>query len=192
MEAEWQFDFGLKEENLQNIYGKGNVFWLVGMSGSGKSTLCDKISHKLIDKNLRFIILDGDKFRSTISKDLGFTEVDRSENLRRAAYVAQLFCQQGFIVLCSFITPLEENRILIKNILQEFYTEVFIDTPLEVCVKRDPKGLYKKAMNGEIQNFTGVSSTFEPPQKSDIVLNGTEDSDFNANLLMAKILEKKV
>ncbi|EOJ7976825.1 adenylyl-sulfate kinase, partial [Campylobacter coli] len=130
---------------------KPRVLWFSGLSGSGKSTLANAVEKKLFERGFHTYLLDGDNVRHGLNKDLGFDEVSRVENIRRIGEVCKLFIDAGMIVLCAFISPFEKDRKLIKDLLDEDeYIEIFVDTPLEICEKRDPKGLYKKARNGEI------------------------------------------
>ncbi len=151
------------------------VLWFTGLSGSGKSTLANVLGKILYAKGKHIYQLDGDNLRHGLNKDLGFTEADRVENIRRASHVSKLMCDAGLIVLATFISPFEQDRENIRTVFEEneFY-EVFLDTPLEVCEHRDPKGLYKKARKGEIPNFTGISSPFERPINPDLHLDGNK------------------
>ncbi|WP_339611659.1 adenylyl-sulfate kinase, partial [uncultured Planktosalinus sp.] len=152
------------------------VLWFTGLSGSGKSTIANAVEKALFEMKLHTYTLDGDNIRSGINKGLGFTETDRNENLRRIAEVAKLFVDAGTITLAAFISPSLNDRAQVKNIVgaTDFY-EIFVDTPLEVCEQRDPKGLYKKARAGEIKNFTGIDAPYEPPQQADLVLKTDEE-----------------
>jgi adenylylsulfate kinase len=149
------------------------VIWLTGLSGAGKSTLSDLLYNELIkDKTILIKQLDGDLLREGINKGLGFSDEDRLENIRRAAEVAKLFRESGFHVICSFITPLETMRTLAKSIIGlENYIEIFVDCSIETCEKRDVKGLYQKAREGKINNFTGISSGFEIPTNPNFKIN---------------------
>ncbi|SFB70092.1 adenylylsulfate kinase [Zunongwangia mangrovi] len=144
------------------------VVWFSGLSGSGKSTLANWLEKKLFAEGFHTYILDGDNIRLGLNKDLGFDQDSRNENIRRIAEVCKLFLDSGLIVIAAFITPKEKDRRIIESILGNHYLEVFVDTPLEVCEKRDVKGLYKKARNGEISNFTGISCDFEIPLNPDL------------------------
>ena len=147
------------------------VLWFTGLSGSGKSTIANLVEKKLHAAGHDTYVLDGDNVRHGLNKDLGFTDADRVENIRRVGEVARLFVDSGMIVLVSFISPFRSERRLARSLLEEGeFIEVFVDTPLEVCEARDPKGLYKKARAGEIKNFTGIDSDYEPPERADIVL----------------------
>ncbi len=152
-----------------------SILWFTGLSASGKSTIVDHIDRKLIAGGVHTYILDGDNVRHGLNKDLGFTDADRVENIRRVAEVARLMADAGLVVLVSFISPFIRERKLAREIAGdiEFY-EVFVDTPLEICEARDPKGLYAKARNGELANFTGISSPFEAPENPDLCLPGAD------------------
>jgi len=148
---------------------KSVVVWMVGLSGSGKSTIARAIENELHSKGHFTQLLDGDNLRTGINNNLGFSETDRLENIRRAAEVSKLFLNGGCITICSFISPTEEIRTLAKSIIGEAdFFEVYINAPFEVCEQRDVKGLYKKARNGEIKNFTGLDAPFEAPKNPSI------------------------
>lgn len=142
---------------------KGIVLWFVGLSGSGKSTIAKALERDLHQAGKLTMLLDGDNLRTGINNNLGFSEADRKENIRRAAEVAKLFADNGTITICSLISPTEEIRNMAKDIIGKDYFEVFINCPLEICEQRDVKGLYQKARKGEIKNFTGIDSPFEHP-----------------------------
>lgn len=147
------------------------VVWLTGLSGSGKSTIANSVEKLLHGKGRSTYVLDGDNIRHGLNRDLGFTNEDRIENIRRVAEVAKLMADAGLIVLVSFISPFRAERQLAREMMEkgEFF-EVFIDTPIEECAKRDPKGLYKRAIAGEIRHFTGISSPYEPPENPELCL----------------------
>ncbi|MFX1716117.1 adenylyl-sulfate kinase [Paraburkholderia sp. A1RO-5L] len=150
----------------------GVVIWLTGMSGAGKSTIARALVDRLQKLALRATMLDGDVLRSGLNSDLGFTEAERTENLRRVAHVAALFCKEGFVAVTATISPEHEHRENARRIIGEAsFVEVFIDTPLEVCEKRDPKGLYRRARRGEIPQFTGIGSPYHPPVHPDLTLH---------------------
>jgi len=146
------------------------VIWLFGLSGAGKTTIAKSLSKIFTQKNIQHLILDGDELRKTVNKDLGFSNEDRKENIRRSAEFAKLVSQQGIMCICAFITPMRMMRDLVKNILSENVMIFFIDTPLEECLKRDVKGLYKKALNNEIPDFTGITANFEFPENEPDVI----------------------
>jgi bifunctional enzyme CysN/CysC len=151
------------------------IVWFTGLSGSGKSSIANLLEKRLTAEGRHAYILDGDNVRHGLNKDLGFTEAARIENIRRVAEVARLMADAGLIVLVSFISPFEKERRLAREIAGDIdFVEVYVDTPLEVCEARDPKGLYKRARAGEIKNFTGIDSPFEPPTAPELVLHGAE------------------
>jgi bifunctional enzyme CysN/CysC len=151
------------------------IVWFTGLSGSGKSSIANLLEKRLTAEGRHAYILDGDNVRHGLNKDLGFTEAARVENIRRVAEVAKLMADAGLIVLVSFISPFEKERRLAREIAGDIvFTEVYVNTPLEVCEARDPKGLYKRARAGEIKNFTGIDSPFEPPASAELVLHGAE------------------
>lgn len=143
------------------------VIWFTGLSGSGKSTIANQLEALLNQKGLHTYLLDGDNIRMGLNKDLSFSQEDRTENLRRVAEVAKLMADSGIITIAAFITPLEADRALVKAIIgEDNFCDIFVDTSLTECIRRDVKGLYKKALAGEIANFTGVSAPFETPLQS--------------------------
>ena len=168
------------------------VIWFTGLSGSGKSTIANILEQKLHTMNKRTYLLDGDNVRHGLNKDLGFTDTDRVENIRRVAEVSKLMLDAGLITLVSFISPFRSERKMARDLLEEGeFFEVFVSTPLEECEKRDPKGLYKKARSGELKNFTGIDSTYEIPENADLVLhtktnNAEELADQIINFLESK------
>jgi adenylylsulfate kinase len=144
---------------------KSFVVWMVGLSGSGKSTLAKALEQDLYEKGHLSQLLDGDNLRTGINNNLGFSEADRIENIRRSAETAKLFMNCGVVTICSFISPTEEIRNMAKNIIGEKdFFEVYVNAPFEVCEQRDVKGLYKKARTGELKNFTGLDAPFEAPK----------------------------
>ena len=163
------------------------VLWFTGFSGSGKSTIADIVEQKLAARGKRTYLLDGDNVRHGLNKDLGFTDHDRVENIRRVAEVAKLMTDAGLIVLTSFISPFRSERAMARELMEDGeFVEVFVDTPLEVCEARDPKGLYKKARAGELKNFTGIDSDYEPPEAAEIVLEGgAKDAEVLADEIIA-------
>jgi bifunctional enzyme CysN/CysC len=160
--------------------------WLTGLSGAGKSTIANLLEKGLHAKGYRTYLLDGDNVRHGLNKDLGFTEEDRAENIRRIAEVAKLMVDAGLVVIVSFISPFRAERSFARSLFttSEFH-EIFIDTSLEECERRDPKGLYAKARRGELRNFTGIDSAYEAPQSCEIRL---QTDDLSAEESAAKIL----
>ena len=143
---------------------RGCAIWMTGLSGSGKSTIAIALERELHEQGRFCVVLDGDNVRTGINNNLGFSDADRTENIRRIAEVTKLFVQQGAVVICCFVSPTIAIREQAKAIIgASDFTEVFIDTPLEICEARDVKGLYKKARAGEVKDFTGISAPFEAP-----------------------------
>jgi adenylylsulfate kinase len=160
------------------------IIWFFGLSGAGKSTLCCSLGDELIRRGHQATILDGDRIRLGLCSDLGFSEVDRCENIRRIAHVANLFANTGSTVLVATISPLKKFRDLARLIVPDLI-EVFVDAPLAICESRDPKGLYRQARLGQLSDFTGVDSPFEIPESPDLVCRTARDSveECIANLL---------
>lgn len=165
-----------KQQKETLLQQRGRVVWMVGLSGSGKSTLARAAEHTLYAQQKVTMLLDGDNLRTGVNNNLGFSQEDREENVRRAAEVAKLFAGAGVITICSLISPTEDIRALARSIIGEDYYEVYVDCPLEVCEQRDVKGLYAKARRGEISDFTGVSAPFEPPGQPDLRLRTDQQS----------------
>lgn len=166
------------------------VIWMTGLSGSGKSTIAQALERKLFKQGHFSQVLDGDNIRSGINNNLGFSLEDRNENIRRIAEVAKLYLNSGVIAICSFISPTREIRDFAKQIIgEQDFIEIFINAPLEVCEKRDVKGLYKKARRGEIKEFTGIDSPYEAPLQADLTVNTHENSlDQSVELIMDYLL----
>jgi len=166
-----------KEDKEAFLKQRSQVVWMTGLSGSGKTTLAKYLERKLMNEGYFSKLLDGDNVRSGLNKGLGFTEEDRTENIRRIAEVSKLFADGGVICINSFVSPTASIRQMAKEIIGEHqFLEVFVNTPLEECEKRDVKGLYKKARSGEIKDFTGVSAPFEAPANPSIEINTTGKS----------------
>jgi len=158
---------------------KAAVVWLTGLSGSGKSAVAADVCLKLFQLNCQVFVLDGDNLRLGLNQDLSFTRDDRRENIRRAGEVACLFYGSGSIVLCSFISPFEVDRDIVKALFPEDrFMEIYIECSVEECIRRDPKGLYKKALNNDIADFTGITSPYESPQNPTLSIN-TEANDID-------------
>ena len=156
---------------------KGQVLWLTGLSGSGKSTIANALEKQLYAEGKKTYVLDGDNIRHGLNKDLGFTDKDRVENIRRVAEVAKLMCDAGLIVITAFISPFRTEREMARSLFQsDEFKEIFISTPLKIAEQRDPKGLYKKARSGEIPNFTGINSPYEKPIKPELTIDTSKTS----------------
>lgn len=180
-----------KRQSLLNQ--KPLLVWFTGLSGSGKSTLSNLLEVELHESGYKTYALDGDNIRHGLCNDLAFTEEDRVENIRRIGEVAKLFLDSGMIVLSSFVSPFEKDREAVRKLVgPENFIEVFVDCPLEVCEARDVKGLYKKAREGKIKNFTGISSPFEVPEKPDVVIKSAEEEPKDSLQKLLNIVEPKV
>ena len=171
---------------------KPAILWFTGLSGSGKSTIANLVEKQLTAEGKHTYLLDGDNVRHGLNKDLGFTDADRVENIRRVGEAAKLFVDAGLIVLTAFISPFRSERRMARELVGEGeFLEVFIDTPIEVCMQRDPKGLYEKARAGTIKNFTGVDSPYEAPQQPDLVIRTVEASpEAHAQAIVAALRDK--
>ncbi|MEQ9914279.1 adenylyl-sulfate kinase [Pectobacterium polaris] len=163
-------------ELREKLHGhQGVVIWFTGLSGSGKSTLAGALEQALHQRGVSTYLLDGDNVRHGLCRDLGFTDDDRRENIRRVGEVAKLMVDAGLVVLTAFISPHRAERKMVQDLLGEGqFIEVFVDTPLATCEARDPKGLYKKARAGELRNFTGIDSAYEAPEAPDSHLDGEQ------------------
>ncbi|WP_456256279.1 adenylyl-sulfate kinase [Pseudomonas iridis] len=156
---------------------KPGVIWLTGLSGAGKSTIANALEQALVARGRHTFLLDGDNLRMGLCKDLGFADADRVENIRRVAEVSRLLMDAGLIVITAFISPFHRDRAMARDVIgSNEFVEVFIDTSLEECERRDPKGLYGKARAGEIKNFTGIDSAYEAPTDADISINTVDEA----------------
>lgn len=172
---------------------KGVVVWLTGLPGSGKTTLATRAAEALRSKGYRVEVLDGDWVRKTINPDAGFTREERRRHLLRVAWIARLLARNGVIVFCSFVSPYRSVREEVRRIVEEEapFMEVYVKCPLEECIRRDPKGLYRRALRGEISHFTGVSDPYEPPESPDLVLDTVGGSvEENTERLVEAVLRK--
>jgi bifunctional enzyme CysN/CysC len=162
---------------------------MTGLSGSGKSTIANALEKKLFAAGIHSYILDGDNLRLGLNKDLGFTKEDRAENVRRVAEVSKLMVDAGLVVIVALVSPFKVDRDHAREIFEAGeFVEVWVKTPAEVCAQRDPKGLYKKAKEGNLPNLTGVGQEYEPPTEAELVLDGTADIAANVERLMKEIL----
>jgi adenylylsulfate kinase len=188
----WHDHHVSKEERSVIKAQKPCVLWFTGLSGSGKSTIANAVESKLLELQKHSYLLDGDNIRMGLNKGLGFSDADRVENIRRIGEVSKLFVDSGTIVLSAFISPFIVDREQVRNLLKEGeFIEVFIDTPLEVCEGRDPKGLYQKARKGEIPNFTGISSPYERPENPEIHIVNDNISIENAAMKVIDYLKNE-
>ncbi|MXP51230.1 adenylyl-sulfate kinase [Pantoea sp. SoEX] len=164
---------------------KATVLWFTGLSGSGKSTIADFLEQKLYDMNIKTYLLDGDNLRCGLCSDLGFSNLDRKENIRRIGHIAKLMVDAGLLVITAFISPYRKDREMIRNLFnKDQFIEVFINTPLSTCEARDPKGLYEQVRSGKLCDFTGIDNKYEIPEKPDIQLNGEESINKLVNNLL--------
>jgi bifunctional enzyme CysN/CysC len=163
------------------------VLWFTGLSGSGKSTIAKIVERRLHDFGRHTYMLDGDNLRHGLTKDLGFTDADRVENIRRVGEVAKLFVDAGMIFICSFISPFEAERRMVRDLVEQGeFVEIFVDAPIEECMRRDPKGLYAKVRAGQIKNFTGFDSPYEAPHAPEMRLDTYR---FSAESLASEVVE---
>ncbi|HEX4767365.1 MAG TPA: sulfate adenylyltransferase subunit CysN [Lichenihabitans sp.] len=161
-----------KEARAALKHQKPAILWFTGLSGAGKSTVANIVETKLHLRGVHTLMLDGDNVRHGLNKDLGFTDADRVENIRRVGEVAKLMVEAGLVVLCSFISPFRAERRMVRELVgEDEFWEVFVDAPIEACIARDPKGLYKRALKGEIRNFTGIDQAYERPERAEVVLD---------------------
>lgn len=181
-----------KEEYQQKNKHKSSILWLTGLSGSGKSTIANAAARELFEQGYQVIVLDGDNIRHGLNRDLGFSDEDRKENIRRIGEVAKLFVQQGTIVITAFISPFREDRQQVRELVEAGeFNEVYIKCDLDICEQRDLKGLYKKARNGEIPFFTGIDSPYEEPEAPELVLDsGQHDREACKNQLIEFVKQK--
>ena len=153
------------------MLSSGFILWFTGLSGAGKSTIANLVEQRLLAAGHHTTLLDGDNVRHGLNRDLGFTEADRVENIRRVGEVAKLMVESGLIVLCSFISPYRAERDMVRALVSEGeFIEIYVDTPIEDCMERDPKGLYAKAKAGRLKNFTGVDAPYEAPGAPEVHL----------------------
>lgn len=171
------FERVVSREEKERRHGQNaRVIWLFGLSGSGKSTLASGLEKRLFEEGFGTHLLDGDNVRTGLNRNLGFSDEDRAENIRRIAEVSKLFVHAGLVVINSFITPLRANRQAAREILGEDLLEVYVHCSFDTCAKRDVKGLYAKARQGGVASFTGRDSTFEEPEECDLILNTEQET----------------
>jgi adenylylsulfate kinase len=183
-----------REQRNDLLRQRGCTIWFTGLSGSGKSTIAYTFEHALVERGHMAYVLDGDNIRHGLNKNLGFSAADREENIRRIGEVAKLFADAGIITMTSFISPYRKDRDNVRALHVEGklpFIEVHVNTPIETCEQRDPKGLYKKARAGQIKNFTGIDDPYEPPANPEVVLDATATSPQEAAVLLIEYLEKQ-
>lgn len=177
-----------REEKEEKLKQKSKVIWFTGLSGSGKTTLATGLERELFAKGFLTQVLDGDNIRSGINNNLGFSTEDRMENIRRIAEISKLFLNCGVICICAFVSPTDEIRKVVKDIIgKNDFLEIFVSTPVEECKKRDTKGLYAKAESGQIKDFTGISAPFDIPQNPVLAIDTTNKT---VQISLEELLEK--
>ena len=186
--------FKINQADRQKSLGQRPLLiWFTGLSGSGKSTLANGVESALHLKGIHTYLLDGDNIRTGLSKDLSFSEADRIENIRRIAEVCQLMLDAGLVVLSAFISPFREEREMIRNLVgKEKFLEIFVDCPIKVCEERDVKGLYRKARQGLIKNFTGIDSPYQPPLTPFMIIKSAEESLGDSITKITELLAQKI
>ncbi len=188
-----QHHFHISRTDREKLHHhKAILIWFTGLSGSGKSTIASELEKHLHEQKISTYILDGDNIRQGINRDLSFSDSDRTENIRRIAEISKLFVDAGIVTLASFVSPFQKDRDAIREVVgKEHYFEVYVKTSLEVCIERDVKGLYKKALSGEIPNMTGISSPYEEPTNFDIEID-TEHQNVKESvaLILNQILNR--
>lgn len=183
-----------KDDRKKMLNQEPFVLWFTGLSASGKSTLANNVEKKLFQFKYHTYLLDGDNVRHGLNKDLGFDEASRVENIRRVGEVSKILLHSGLIVVTAFISPFISDRKIVKDLFENnTFFEIYIDSSVEVCEKRDPKGLYKKARSGEIKNFTGISSPYEPPKNPDLhIFNDNLTIEEATNQIIKFLLENNL
>ncbi|WLR43590.1 adenylyl-sulfate kinase [Bacillus carboniphilus] len=191
-EITWHQALVTKQERREKLGHHSFVIWFTGLSGSGKSTLANEISRSLFDEGILNYVLDGDNIRHGLNKDLHFSEEDRKENIRRIGETSKLLVDAGVAVITAFISPYEEDRKLVRSLLEmNEFIEVFVDCSLSECENRDPKGLYEKARNGKIKDFTGVDAPYEKPLNPEIKVDTERESINQSVKKILKYLKNK-
>ena len=178
-----------QKDRIKLLNQKPVLIWFTGLSGSGKSTIANEVEVELYKRGYLTYLLDGDNIRHGLNKDLGFDNKSRVESIRRIAEVAKLFLDSGVITISAFISPFKSEREFVRNLTKDFI-EVFVDTPIEECIKRDPKGLYKKALNKEIKSLTGIDSPYEKPDNPEIILSYQDNIEYSVQRIINYLIEK--
>ncbi|HKI37672.1 MAG TPA: adenylyl-sulfate kinase [Gemmataceae bacterium] len=190
----WHEGHVTRDERNAVLKQNGCTIWFTGLSGSGKSTIAYTLEHALVQRGHLAYVLDGDNIRHGLNKNLGFSAADREENIRRIGEVAKLFADAGIITMTSFISPYRKDRDTVRTLHDEGklpFLEVHVNTPIETCEQRDPKGLYKKARAGQLKNFTGIDDPYEAPLKAELTIDATTTSPQEATVLILQSLEKR-
>lgn len=186
--------FGIDKAQREALKGhRGFLIWFTGLSGSGKSTIANAVEQQLHAQGVHTYTLDGDNIRKGINSDLSFSPVDRAENIRRIGEIAGLFVDSGIVVLAAFVSPYKKDREMVKSVVKDFnFVEIFVDTPLEECERRDVKGLYAKARKGLIKDFTGVNAPYEAPADPDVLIDTTQVSIAQAAQMVIDAITPKL
>ena len=188
----WHHGKITKEDRVKLLNQKGTTIWLTGLSGSGKSTIAVELEHALIENKHQAYILDGDNIRHGLNKNLGFSPEDRTENIRRIGEVAKLFTEANIITIAAFVSPYREDRDNVRKLLgRGEFVEIYVKCSLEVCEKRDTKGLYKKARAGEVKDFTGISAPYEEPLNPELTIDSSTLSVEESAREILNYLEEK-
>jgi adenylylsulfate kinase len=190
----WHEGSVTREKRAALLKQQGATLWFTGLSGSGKSTIAYTLEHALVQDGHQAYVLDGDNIRHGLNKNLGFTGADREENIRRIGEVAKLFADAGILTITSFISPYRKDRDQVRAIHDAGklpFIEIHVNTPIETCEGRDPKGLYKKARAGQIKNFTGIDDPYEAPSNPELTLDTTSVSPQQAVMLIVEYLQKR-
>src|SRR6266576_2194278 len=190
----WHEGHVTREERAQLLKQKGATLWFTGLSGSGKSTFAFTLEHALVQQGRLAYVLDGDNVRHGLNKNLGFSAADREENIRRIGEVAKLFADCGVIAMTSFISPYRKDRDTVRALHVAGplpFIEVYVNTPIDTCEQRDPKGLYKKARAGQLKNFTGIDDPYEAPETPELTIDATSVSPQEATVLLLEYLQKQ-
>jgi adenylylsulfate kinase len=190
----WHEGHVTREERSGLLGQKGATLWFTGLSGSGKSTIAFTLEHALIQRGRLAYVLDGDNIRHGLNKNLGFSAADREENIRRIGEVAKLFADCGAITMTSFISPYRKDRDGVRALHVEGklpFIEIYVNTPIETCEQRDPKGLYKKARAGQLKNFTGIDDPYEAPIHPELTIDATSTSPEQATVLLLEYLQRQ-
>lgn len=190
----WHEGHVTREERSSLLKQKGATLWFTGLSASGKSTIAFTLEHALVQRGHLAYVLDGDNIRHGLNKNLGFSAADREENIRRIGEVAKLFADCGAITMTSFISPYRKDRDTVRELHaagQLSFFEIYLNTPIETCEQRDPKGLYKKARAGQLKNFTGIDDPYEAPLQPELTIDATTNTPQEATLKIMEFLEKQ-
>jgi bifunctional enzyme CysN/CysC len=186
-------NFAVSRADRESVTGtRGGVLWLTGLPASGKSSIADTLSLRLVEAGIPAYVLDGDAVRSTVSSDLGFSPEDRAENVRRTACVAKILMDAGLVAVVALVSPFRADRATARSMFEpDDFVEVFVDTPLETCIARDPKGLYAKAVAGANSAMTGIGQAYEAPENPEVHLDGRDSLEVNVQRLLDVIRRRQ-